>query len=455
MSLDQEQLALQLHALVSYPNWLVAYSGGLDSTVLLCACRQYIAALSDRQVAQPGNPVPVLQAIHVDHQLSRHHAQWVEHCEHFCETLNVPLHVSMVDVVNTGKGVEQAARVARYRAIDEHLLQFDKPAVLLTAHHTDDQAETVLMRLFRGAGIRGVAAMEMPRIMDASNSVIARPLLGFCKQELQDYAMQQSLDWIEDESNSDQHLDRNHLRLNVMPAIVKRWPKAVAAIARFSRYAAESEKLNSDLAAIDLENVTSSEKKFERCLELSSLLELAAYRRKNLLRYWLWGHSYPSFDAQKLEALDEWLQRKPAEGRQSGEGFSFRIYRNRLYLVNEQWLESLAGFLAQGRTWQLPDSLTISGLGKFTVEQKSNGTGLASGEYHIGRRNRQQEVAVNGMHKSVHKIMQELGIPEWLRDAYPVIYKGEEVAAIGPIVADNYRDRNGYHIEWVFNEVSG
>jgi len=452
MSLDQEELALQLHTLVSYPNWLVAYSGGIDSTVLLHTCRRYIDLLTDSQVKLPNSKVPALHAIHVDHQLSDHHSEWVEHCEQFCRRLNVPLNVSVVDVVNTGKGVEQAARDARYRAIDERLLQFDAPVVLLTAHHIDDQAETVLMRLFRGTGIRGVAAMEMPRIMSASNSVIARPLLGLCKQELQDYAVQQSLSWIEDESNGDERLDRNYLRLNVLPAVVRRWPQAVAAMARFSRYAAESEKLNSDLAALDLENLICSDNRYGQCLDTGRLLELPAYRRKNLLRYWLLMHSYPSFDAQKLEALNEWLQRKPKEGKQSGEGFSFRIYRDRLYLVSDQWLESLSDFLSLSQNWHLPGALNIEGIGHFIVEQKGGHAGLAEREYKIARRNRQQEVAVNGMHKSVHKIMQELGIPEWLRDAYPVVYAEDEVAAIGSVVADNYRDKDGYHIDFFFKE---
>jgi tRNA(Ile)-lysidine synthase len=203
------RLADELRALPDVDRLWVAYSGGLDSHVLLHALVSQFAPAALR-----------LQAVHVDHGLASDAAAWARHCQRVCAALGVPLRRIRVNArPSKGESPEAAAREARYGALRSLLRGRE---CLLTAHHQDDQAETVLLQLLRGAGVRGLAAM--PRLMPFGAGWLARPLLQWPREALCAYARRQHLDWVEDASNHDKGIDRNLLRQEVIPVLRRRWP---------------------------------------------------------------------------------------------------------------------------------------------------------------------------------------------------------------------------------------
>ncbi len=255
----------------------MAFSGGLDSTVLL-----HLLAQLARSEA-----LPALSALHVHHGLQAAADGWPAHCQVVCRSLGIPLRVERVQVA-VGGSIEQAARDARYRAFQANL---GEGQVLLTAQHLDDQAETLLFRLLRGAGLRGLAAMPASRPLGGGR--LCRPLLGVSRAELEAYAQTHRLDWVEDPSNQDPRFSRNYLRREIMPRLASHWPQAVAGMARCAAHLREAEDLLAELAAIDLRACRQpSELDWPDWLDLprialEPLRRLSAARQRNLLRAWL------------------------------------------------------------------------------------------------------------------------------------------------------------------------
>ncbi len=197
----------------------VGYSGGMDSAVLLEAVVELRARVA---------PAPRLAAVHVNHGLHPDAARWAEHCQRRCDALAVPLATHCLppgELAATGGSLEAAARAARYAAFAAQLVAGD---VLLLAHHADDQAETVLLRLLQG---RGVLPMPAARSL-GDGKLLARPLLEVPRQALRDYAETRALSWVEDPDNASSTPDRNYLRHQVLDPIRARWPQAAQALAR-------------------------------------------------------------------------------------------------------------------------------------------------------------------------------------------------------------------------------
>jgi tRNA(Ile)-lysidine synthase len=259
----------------------VALSGGLDSTALLTALSMR-AAIRRR-----------LRAVHVDHGLSVQAAGWVEHCRTVARALRVPLTVVQVAVRREkGASLEAAAREARYRALEAELADGE---VLLTAQHLDDQLETVLLQLLRGAGLPGLAAM--PAAAPFGRGRLVRPLLGIERRQIEDWARRRKLAWVEDDSNADERLDRNYLRRRVVPELRARWPAASRAAARTARHAAEAQRLLDLIGCADAERAAVG-----RSLSVQRLRALPPDRRRNALRYWIGRHA-PLPDSRRLEQL--------------------------------------------------------------------------------------------------------------------------------------------------------
>jgi len=253
---------------------VVGLSGGLDSTVLLHAASRLAGDMDFRLIA-----------LHVHHGLSPNADSWADFCANVCRGLGVPLDVVRVDVPrDAGEGLEAAARRVRHRALQECSADW-----ILLAHHADDQAETVLHNLLRGAGVRGAAAMPPAR------GRVLRPLLGLGRSTLQAYAQACSLTWIDDESNADCRYTRNYLRREVIPVIASRFPRAgeqlAAAAARFR----EADALLDELAAMDLHDHPP-----EFPLPLKLLRDVSAIRARNLLRSLLTAHGVQSPDERRL-----------------------------------------------------------------------------------------------------------------------------------------------------------
>ena len=208
--------------------WL-AYSGGCDSHVLVHAAAQLRAVVAER----------IFHVVHVDHGLQTASAEWARHCAAVCEELALPFTLLRVDARGSlGESPEAAARHARYRALASLMQAGD---CLLTAHHQDDQAETLLLQLLRGGGPHGLAAM--PALSPFAAGMHARPMLTFSREELRRYAQRHALQWIDDPSNADSGFDRNYLRNSVMPVLRERWPAVARVLARGAGHQAEAAQL--------------------------------------------------------------------------------------------------------------------------------------------------------------------------------------------------------------------
>jgi tRNA(Ile)-lysidine synthase len=260
----------------------VAWSGGLDSSALL-------AALTQMPHAPAG-----LRAVHVDHRLHPHSGRWSAHCRRVARALNVPLTVRSARIVRErGASLEAVARAARYRLLGAQLAAGE---VLLTAHHQDDQLETVLLQLLRGAGIAGLAAM--PAVAAFARGSLVRPLLDVPRAALSAWAAAQGLQWVEDDTNAATSLDRNYLRARVLPLIRERWPGAAATVARAARHAGEAQRLLDELGAADAARASSG-----AMLSAKVLRTLPLERRRNALRFWISSAGYLAPPSSRLEEV--------------------------------------------------------------------------------------------------------------------------------------------------------
>lgn len=286
VAFSEQWLAGRLAVLLpAYPNvsLCVALSGGADSVALLAAA----AGLRRRRAAS-------LRAIHVHHGLHPNADRWARHCRKLAARFGVPLEVVRIEVPRIpGSSLEAAARDARYAALSKRL----KPGeILLTAHHEDDQLETVFLQLLRGAGIAGLAAM--PEVASFAQGQLVRPLLTRSRAELEAWARAQALEWIEDDTNANEQFDRNFLRGSVLPLIRSRWPGAATAVSRTARHAAEARRLLDSLARSDVERAS-----IGASLSAQRLRALDEERRKNALRFWITRSGYDTPDTRRLDEL--------------------------------------------------------------------------------------------------------------------------------------------------------
>jgi tRNA(Ile)-lysidine synthase len=263
----------------------VGYSGGVDSHVLLHLMSNIRNELS----------VPI-SVIHVNHGLSKQSDLWGTHCQKICQELEIEFHqITLNAAAPKGESQEAWSRKLRYQAISELIGEDD---ILLTAHHKDDMAETLLLQLFRGAGPSGLAAMPLTsRIGKGSH---CRPLLAYNRTDLLEWANSHELLWIEDDSNADHKFDRNYLRHNVLPVIKKRWPGITQTLTRSAKIQADTSKLLGDLASIDLVHCLNKE---NGTLSVFALAQLSDVRGENVFRYWIKLQDYPTPTAAQLSRV--------------------------------------------------------------------------------------------------------------------------------------------------------
>lgn len=267
-------IAGQVHANINN-GIAVAYSGGLDSSILL---RLTIDFASERNL-------PVF-AFHVHHGLSPNADIWLNHCRLYCEQANIDFSAIKVNVDNIEKlGVEAAAREQRYRALGK-LCSEKKLSLILTGHHQDDQVETILLQLLRGSGLAGLSGMDSynyaPTLLGNDDLLLARPLLRQSKQVLVDYAENNNIEFVNDESNFDSRFARNALRLQVMPALSQISSNYADRIVRSAQHAQSANRLLIELAQLDFEKISENGE-----LEISLMRDLSHERIENVLRFWL------------------------------------------------------------------------------------------------------------------------------------------------------------------------
>ncbi len=399
--------------------WWVAYSGGLDSQVLLHA----LAALRSHAV------IPPIRALHVHHGLQPEADAWAEQCRRYCEQQEIPLRVLPVTVAPArGESLEAVAREQRYRAFAEQMGAGD---LLLTAHHQDDQAETVLLQLLRGSGLAGLAAMPACAAFGPGHHV--RPLLGFARTQLAEYARAEGLSWVEDPSNRNRAFDRNYLRQEVIPLLARRWPSLGRTVSRTARHCAEAQRLIDGLAATDLAQLP---RKGNR-LEVAGLAALPAPRARAVLRAWIRDCGLPLPDAAHLDrVLGEVVTARPDRNPVvRWPGAELRRFRGRLWLSPPLPAFDPAAVLE----WDGEAPLELpAGLGRLCVE--SGGGGIAQQAWRDGKirvhyragGERCRPVGQD-MTRSLKKLFQERGIPPWLRERVPLITIDGELAAVGDL----------------------
>lgn len=432
---------MDLHPLLSFihphQKLLVAFSGGLDSTVLL----HQLVTLRDTCA-----PHLHIRAMHIHHGISPFANDWVTHCQQVCARFNIPFEVAYVQLANDGKGVEAQARAARYEALSQSLRPKE---VLLTAQHLDDQCETFLLALKRGSGPAGLAAM--PERLDFSGTVLLRPLLGKSRADLEKWALEHQLTWIEDESNQDDAYDRNFLRLRVLPELQQRWPHFAHSVARSAQLCGEQEQLLDELLA---EQLAASMTK-DGALLIAPLVSQSSIRRAALLRRWFAFHNMmmPSRAALQRVWDEVAISREDANPRLTFGESEIRRYQGALY-----WVPIIHGLGDITLKWEPPFApLALpAGLGVLKLSVSGGGADIraprndetvtvrfkASGLLHIVGRDRG---------RSLKKIWQELQIPSWQRDTTPLVFFGEQlITAPGIFVTREGQatEQSCWRIDW-------
>ncbi|MFP6830485.1 MAG: tRNA lysidine(34) synthetase TilS [Pseudomonas sp.] len=423
------RLLLNLEPWRNAAHWRVAFSGGLDSTVLL--------HLLDH-LAQ-SESLPRLSAVHIHHGLQAAADAWPQHCQSICDALGVPLLIERVKV-QPGASLERAARDARY-AVFSSLTQAND--VLLTGQHRDDQAETLLFRFMRGAGVRGLAGM--PKQRPVGQGTLIRPLLDVSRSELEAYAQAHQLVWIEDPSNQDQQFSRNYLRHQVMPLLTERWPQAQASMARSAAHLREAQGLLDELAQIDLADAATAHE-FEwlglPSLELAPLAALSVARQRNALSHWLepltrlpdtdhWSGWANLCDAAH-DAAPIWRLADGELHRSAG----------RLWWLSGDWLRTPV----IGCEWQSPSSaLRLADNGRVMFSGQTPGGPLRvayrqGGEVmHLGDRG----------HRDLKRLLNERSVPGFVRGRLPLLFRGDELLAVANLPGLDGSMQDGWKLHWL------
>lgn len=385
----------------------VAFSGGGDSVALL----HLLQASELRE----------LRAVHVHHGLQTVADDWVRHCRRLCRALGVPLRVLRVEVKADGEGLEAAARSARYAALAGLLKPGD---VVATAHHRDDQAETVLFRALRGTGIAGLGGMR--ECEPLGSGTLWRPLLAVPRGDLRAYAEAQRLEWVEDPHNRDPRYARAFLRHDVLPLLQRHFPAAHDSLARLGQHAQAAAGLLAQLADEDALRL-----KDRGGLAIPGLLGLDAERRRNLIYHQWRGLGLVPPDAGWFDRLDrEVLAARPdAEPvLAQGEG-EVRRYRDRLYLMRRLPPAPSRGAIKpwpRRKRIQLPAGCGV--LVCTRVPGADVGVRFAAG-------GAQLRPAGSAHRRTLKNLCQEAGVPPWVRLRMPLVYRGAELIA----VADRWR----------------
>ena len=392
------------------PVWHIGFSGGLDSTVLL----HLLAELAKCE------SLPAIKAIHVHHGLQPAAESWPGHCQQVCQALGVALQVIGVSV-KASASLEQAARDARYGAFTQ---QLGVDEVLLTGQHRDDQAETLLFRLLRGAGLRGLTGMPVSRALGRGHMV--RPLLDVSREELELYATTQGLSWVEDPSNRDSRFARNYLRNEVLPVIKARWPQADANIARAASHLFEAQQLLDELALVDLTTAkTASPLPWIAVpsLALPALATLSPARQRNALRHWL-------APLTRLPDSDHWaswdnLRDAGPGGRPLWRLADGELHRShgRIWWLSDNWSRSVEGVLPWPYVRQaliLPDN------GQLFIDGQA-----PSGQLEVRYRQGGEVLHIPGRgHRDLKRLLNECEIPLFIRGRLPLLYRNDELLAV-------------------------
>jgi tRNA(Ile)-lysidine synthase len=414
--------------------YIVAFSGGLDSTVLLHAMA------ANRAV----NAVPLLAA-HVDHGLHPASGDWEVQCRAVAESLGADYLSRKVQVSRSADGgPEAAAREARYAVLGSLMQQNEW---LISAHHEHDQAETLLLNLLRGSGLTGIAGIAPLR--EFAGGYLVRPMLGVPASEIRAYADTHRLSWIDDPSNADTAYDRNYLRREILPALAARWPAVATRLGHSADLAAEASELLAELADMDIAASPAPDR-----LDIRGLSLLSRARQRNLIRRAVQRVGLPAAPATRLyQAVHELIPaRTDAQPLVAWPGGEFRRYRDHLYILAPMPdLEPCPQGLLR------PDLAIDLGAGQGSLLLQGGEHGgidrsVASKGLEIRYRRGGEEIALPGQahrHK-LKKLLQDEGVVPWMRERVPLLYAGERLAAVADLwVAAEFAAKDGYAVRWL------
>lgn len=416
----------------------VAYSGGPDSVVLLHLLSRV-----------PEARAPGLQAVHVDHRLHPASGHWARHCRRFCDAHGIALEVLTVQPdPHRGRGPEEAARQARYAAL---AAGSGPGTVTATAHHREDLAETILMRLLRGSGPAGLAGIPPRRRF--GGGWLWRPLLDVSREWLRDYARRHALRSVDDPSNSDRRLDRGFLREEVIPVLRRRWPDPAAALSRVAAHQRAALSLLEALAARDCREAVDASGAFA----IAAMHDWTAARSANALRHWISERGLPLPDSRKLERIREEVigARSDATPVLRWPGAELRRYRGRLYarapprsidLRRVHLWENIRVPLELDHGLLRAEAVCGSGL---------SARGASAFPLNVRFRRGGERARPSGRARSqtLKKLFQEYGVPPWERDRLPLLYAGDRLAAVADLwICRGFEaepSESGWKIRWI------
>jgi len=425
----------------------VAYSGGADSHALLHAVVALRAALGDVAVS----------AVHVNHGLQADAGQWADHTARVCRALGVACRILVVDAHPApGESPEAVARRVRYGAIQEIM---GPDEILLTAHHQDDQAETLLLQMIRGAGSHGLAAM--PGLTRFGVGWLGRPLLGISGDVLRAYARSQGLCWVEDGSNKDIRFDRNYVRHEILARLRARWPGVASTLGRVAAHQAQTAEQLDRLAEVDLaalygtgeEDLAALYGADYGVLSCEGLRRLPSCRQRNALYLWFRRLGFPMPNAIHIERiLSDVINAAPDRAPLvSWKGVEVRRYRDNIYAEPPLPLHDPARVMH----WPLREGLLLSHGRLEACRVRGSGLRAAScPDDAVTVRFRQGgelcQIAAHGYTRHLKKLFQENGIPPWERDRVPLIFIGGELAAVVGLWVCHLFQAGGDEPGWVF-----
>ena len=411
--------------------YVVGYSGGIDSTVLLHAINKMTGH------------IPVV-AVHINHQLIPQAAEWEKHCRKFSESISVEfLSRKVIIDMNSGYGLEAASRKERYDSFKQLIRKND---YLLTAHNQDDQVETVLLNIFRGCGLRGIRGIPASRKFFEGRLV--RPLLRVSRNEISEYAKKYKLSWIEDPSNQYQKYDRNFLRHKILAQLKTRWPAVNNNVRKTSELASEINAELKEIAFIDAPLFYKNNQ-----LDIQAIKNLSPARQKNILRYALLSLGFPLPSSVKLnqiinEVINARVDRQPLV---QWSDVQVRRYRKKIYFLSEYFQpkdNNIEKIYLNGPNWQLG-----KGLGSLSLEKSDIGIkrSIAKEGFNVTFRAGGEKIKPlgSGYSRKVKKLFQEAAVVPWMRENIPLLfYEGNLIAVADMWLDKSYAADNGYIIRW-------
>ena len=413
----------------------IALSGGVDSMVLLDLLSK--AKGSNDEV----------RAIHINHNLHESSEEWVDFVKETCEKYKLPLIIESINPKQEGFGLEADARDQRYKKFKEIILDNE---CLLTAHHLDDQTETILYRIFRGTGLDGLRSIR--KKAKFGKGLLCRPLINVPREAIEQYAKLNNIKWIEDPSNKNIDFDRNYLRNNIIPSIKKRWPKAQRTIPRLSSLAENNQKLLHELAKEDIGEI----EKFN-VLDLGILSNKSSLRINNIFRFMILKNNMGIPSLKVLEnGIETLINAKSDSPIITWDGFSIRRYKNTLYFFNPDLKQDEIRPLKM--KWFIDETINLGGNRGSIQARFIKGEGIALNKcpksLEIKYRKGGEQIKPSGhkITKSLKNLFQENNVLPWVRDQIPLVYLDEDLISVGDLwFNQDYRAKEqeeGFLISW-------